>query len=255
MATRRSLSEKKLWERYDSGDESVANDLVALYEPVVQKAVAGFSARLPSHVDKDDLYSVGLMGLYDAIRKYKDQGFKFETYAPFRVKGAVIDYLRQNDWTSRSVRKEQREIELASEELSQTLGRSVSYEEVGDYLGIPTDEILESVLKSSWASPIYLEVLSSYKNISPEDTENFSGWEALEDKSADQSLIDFDSLKDRLSEVLSELNPQEQSVLALYYIKGISLKDIGELLKVTESRACQIHTRMLDKIRESWSAV
>ena len=237
------------WIRFKSGDKSAENDLMTYYLPLVEKIVGKLGSKLPSYVDKDELHALGMWGLMDAINKFEDQGYKFETYAPFRIRGAVYDYLRSNDWTSRSVRKENRQIEEVVADLSVQLGRTPTDHEVADRLSMTIDEYHQARVEAVWASHSYLDEAIT------EEGEAFSAWELVEDVGTDVSMMEYDPLINRLIDVVYDLEDQEQAVMALYYSKGLSLKDIGGMLNVTESRACQIHTRTLDKIREAWSVV
>lgn len=237
------------WKRFKDGDRSAENALMEHYLPLVDKIVGKLVTKLPSYVDKDELHALGMWGLMDAINKFEDQGYKFETYAPFRIRGAVYDYLRSNDWTSRSVRKENRQIEEVIADLSVQLGRTPSDHEVADHLSMTIDEYHQARVEAVWASHSYLDEAIT------EDGEAFSAWELVEDVGTEVSMMEYDHLISRLSGVVYELDDQEQAVMALYYQKQLSLKEIGGMLNVTESRACQIHTRTLDKIREAWSVV
>ena len=240
---------ERTWKRFNSGDRSAENDLMEYYLPLVDKIVGKLTTKLPSYVDKDELRTMGMWGLMDAINKFEDQGYKFETYAPFRIRGAVYDFLRNNDWTSRSVRKENRQIEEVIADLSVQLGRTPSDHEVADHLGMTIDEYHQTRVEAVWATHSYLDEAIT------EEGEAFSAWELVEDVGAEVSLMEYDDLISRLSGVVYDLDDQEQAVMALYYNKSLSLKEIGQMLNVTESRACQIHTRTLDKIRDAWSMV
>lgn len=239
----------KIWKRYNDGDKSAVSDLVEFYMPFVEKIVNRLASNLPSYVDRDDLMSEGLIGLYDAIGKYETQGYKFETYAAFRIRGEIVDSLRRSDWATRSFRKKNRELDEAVDELTVSLERTPTDEELARYLDIDIDEVYSVRSESVWSNYLYFD------EVVPEGGDSFSAWEMLEDHGAADSFLEFEDAMDSLSDSVTELTPQEQSVMSLYYTEGLSLKDIGELLDVTESRACQIHTKSLDKIRESWSAV
>ena len=242
-------SVEKIWDRYYSGEDSAVGDLIEYYTPFVEKIVNRLASNLPSYVDRDDLMSEGLIGLYDAIGKYETQGYKFETYAAFRIRGEIVDSLRRSDWATRSFRKKNRELDEAADKLTVLLGRTPTDEEVAKELGVTMQEFHDTLSEGVWSSHLYFD------EIRPEEGEIFSAWELVEDLSAAESFLEFEDAMDRLGWSVEELTPQEQSVLALYYKKGLSLKEIGEMLDVTESRACQIHTKSLDKIRDTWSAV
>lgn len=236
-----------LWESYHDGNDSVVEDLIKAYMPYVEKVVNRLASNLPSYVDRDDLMSEGMIGLYDAIAKYEQQGYKFETYAVFRIRGEILDFLRRSDWATRSFRKRNRQVDEAVDKLIGELERYPTDEEIAFEAGVSLDEFYEIQSEAVWASQLYFD------EVRPEDGEVFSAWELIEDLGANDSYLEFEDGMDRLAQVVYDLTPQEQAVMALYYQQQQSLKDIGEMLNVTESRACQIHTKSLDKIREAWS--
>lgn len=237
------------WERFHGGDDSAVSDLIQHYMPLVDKVVNKLALTLPAHVDKDDLTSEGYIGLIDAIGRFDNQGYKFETYAPIRIRGQIVDSLRVNDWAPRSFRQKAKSIERVIDELTVRDGRTPTNSEVAKYIGISEDEFNETISEGVYSSPVYLDEATS------EEGEAFSAWDLVQDFGFDYSSVEMETLVDALSDVLYNLTDQEQAVLALYYREGKSLREIGALLEVTESRACQIHTRTLDTIREAWSAV
>lgn len=248
---------EKIWERYNTAtSETVrsraANDLVAYYMPFVEKIVDKMASGFPAHVDKDDLMSEGLIGLYDAIQKYEEQGYKFETYASWRIRGAVIDHIRHTDWATRSFRKRSRELDEAVDHLTVSYGRTPSEEDIIEYLGISSEEYQEVLSENVTSAHLHYDQLQ----LSEGDTGSFAAWDVLVDVSSEESFIEFEEPMVRLADTVDEeLTPLERAVMALYYDKGLSLKEIGDMLDVTESRACQIHTKSLDKIRTTWSVV
>jgi RNA polymerase sigma factor for flagellar operon FliA len=237
------------WERYRNGDDLAFSDLVLQYDSLVKSTAASIAKTLPSHIDFDDLISDGYIGLMDAIRRYDSSyGYKFETYASFRIRGEIIDQLRHSDWAPRSLRSKNREVDLATEKLSRDLGRNPTATEVATLLGWSGDDLNRVVGASSTAVFTHLDELVN------SDGDKFKLSDVIPDVSSQPIFFDVDDLnviKDKISDSLSDLTEQQRVVFFLHYIEGLSLKDIGVMLDVTESRVCQIHTGALDSI---WSS-
>jgi RNA polymerase sigma factor for flagellar operon FliA len=236
---------KRLWEKYEK-DKSSFQDLVIAYEYLVKTTAASVAKSLPNHIDYDDLVSDGYIGLIDAIQRYDSSyGYKFETYASFRIRGEIIDKLRQFDWAPRSLRSKNREIDSATEKLSNELGREPTDEEVANILGWKTSEISRIRGHGSNASVFNIdEIVNS-------DGDKFKLSDILADDSDSNELLDnedFSTLKEKILEGFTQLNGQQKTVFFLHYIEGLSLKEIGIMLEVTESRVCQIHTGALDSV-------
>jgi len=235
----------QLWDDFRDGDDVAYGLLIEHYTPLVDKVVGSLMSSVPVHVERDDLTSEGFIGLMDAISRYTDKGYKFETYAPFRIRGQILDMLRQSDWAPRSFRQRAKAVEQAVDNLIVSLQRTPTDEEVAELAEISVDELNSIISEGSFSSTVYFDEIQS----SGED--GFSAWELLEDTSFDYSDVELEDAVTSLSDVIDDLKPQEKAVLALYYLEQMSLKDIGELLSVTESRACQIHTSTLDNIRDA----
>lgn len=243
--SRQSKSQKnseRLWQVYYS-DKSNVSDLLEFYSPLVRQVALNVARQLPKHIEVDDLISEGYFGLADAISKFDpDYGYKFETYASFRIKGHILDHLRGSDWAPRSLRSKAKEVEAASAKLSGELNREPTTEEVATLLGWEADDVLSVSRRVSSASFSNLDDL-----VSTGSGTKFSLADLLPDKES-TPLPDFSVLKDRLVTVIQEMHPQYSTVLALYYVEGLPLKEIGDLMSVTESRACQIHTDALESL-------
>jgi RNA polymerase sigma factor for flagellar operon FliA len=236
---------KNLWEKYEK-DQSCFQDLVIAYDYLVKTTASSVAKNLPNHIDYDDLVSDGYIGLIDAIQRYDSSyGYKFETYASFRIRGEIIDKLRQFDWAPRSLRSKNREIDNATEKLSNELGREPTDEEVANLLGWEKSEISRVKGHGSAASVFNLdEIVNS-------DGDKFKLSDILSDESENYELLDFEDfsmLKEKVLEGFTQLNGQQKTVFFLHYIEGLSLKEIGQMLEVTESRICQIHTGALDSV-------
>ena len=237
----------EVWNRYYQDDDSAFSELVIRYEDLVKSTAASVARTLPSHIDFDDLVSDGYIGLIDAIKKYDSSyGYKFETYASFRVRGEILDRLRQADWVPRSLRSKNREIDLAVEKLSRDLGRMPSEVEIAKVLGWEESEISKVTGASSSA------VISNIDDVVNSDGDSFKLSDIISTDSGESFIDDEDLsyIKDKLVDSIKFLSNQQRVVFFLHYIEDLSLKEIGSILTVTESRVCQIHTSALDAI---WS--
>ena len=207
------------------------------------------SSGLPAHVEESDLISYGLIGLINAIERFDiEREIKFETYAITRIKGAIIDELRALDWVPRSVRARAREIERAHAKLEHRLHRTPTDEEMARELRMDVDEFQEALLKISNSAVVALDELWA---VSDASGDKVSLLDTLEDPDAPdpQQLLDKSELKDRLAEAISALPEREKLVIALYYYENLTLREIGEVLGVTESRISQLHTKAVLRLK------
>ena len=239
---------RKLWERYrDSADPEVREELILQYAPLVKYVAGRVGVGMPSNVEHADLVSYGMFGLMDAIDKFDvDKGFKFETYAITRIKGAIIDELRSVDWVPRSVRSKARRIEQAMQRLEAKLHRSPTDEELAQELDITVDDLHDMLSKVSLTNMVALDEafdLGEGDRIAVVDT--------LQDTNVVQPEESYDEIetKSLLRDTITRLSEREQTVLALYYFEGLTLAQIGDVLGVTESRICQIHTKAVIGLR------
>ena len=219
------------------------------YSPLVKYVAGRMSSGLPAHVEESDLISYGLVGLISAIERFEpEREIKFETYAITRIKGAIIDELRALDWVPRSVRARAREIERVNGRLEHRLHRSPSDEEISREMGISADEFQESLLKISNSTVVALDELWA---VSDSSGDQVSLLDTLQDPEAPdpQQLLDQSELKDRLAEAISSLPEREKLVIALYYYENLTLREIGEVLGVTESRISQLHTKAVLRLK------
>ena len=216
------------------------------------KFIAGrMASGLPSHVEESDLISYGLLGLIGAIERY-DPGreIKFETFAVARVKGAIIDELRSLDWVPRSVRARAREVERAHADLESKLGRAPTDEEMADSLEMTVEEFHDALLEIANSSVLALDDLWTFA-----DPEGGGGQISVLDTIQDPNAIDPEAeaqtseLKDRLADAIESLPERERLVIALYYYENLTLREIGEVLGVTESRVSQLHTKAVLGLR------
>jgi RNA polymerase sigma factor for flagellar operon FliA len=207
------------------------------------------SSGLPAHVEEADLISYGLEGLINAIDRFDlERQIKFETYAITRIKGAIIDALRQLDWVPRSVRARAREIERAHGKLEHRLQRTPTDEEMATELGITLEEFQESLLRISNSTVVALDELWS---VSDSSGDQVSLLDTLQDPDAPdpEQLLASSELKDRLADAIAALPEREKLVVALYYYENLTLREIGEVLGVTESRVSQLHTKAVLRLK------
>jgi RNA polymerase sigma factor for flagellar operon FliA len=239
-----------MWRRYKSdGDTQARERLVVAYSPLVKYVAGRTAAGLPPHVEEADLISYGLVGLISAIERFDlSRDIKFETYAIMRIKGAIIDELRSMDWVPRSVRARAREVERANAKLENTLQRAPTDQELADELDITVDELNESLLAISHSSMVALDELWS---VSDSSGDQVSLMDTIEDPNAPDPArsLDVGDLKDRIADSIAKLPEREKLVIALYYYENLTLREIGEVLGVTESRVSQMHTKAVLRLR------
>jgi RNA polymerase sigma factor for flagellar operon FliA len=240
---------QSLWRDYRrTADEKIRDRLILTYAPLVKFVAGRLGSGLPAHVEENDLVSYGLLGLINAIERYDpDRDVKFETYAIARIKGSIIDELRSMDWVPRSVRSRARDIERAIAELESRLGRAPTDEEIAERLGVTQDELDEAMAEISRTSIAALDELwtvsSSGDQIALIDTiEDTQGPEP-------QSALAQTELKEALGEAIARLPEREKLVVTLYYYEELTLREIGEVLGVTESRVSQLHTKAILRLK------
>jgi RNA polymerase sigma factor for flagellar operon FliA len=242
---------RELWRRYKSeGDEKARERLVVAYSPLVKFIAGRMASGLPSHVEESDLISYGLLGLIGAIERFDlEREIKFETFAVARVKGAIIDELRSLDWVPRSVRARAREVEKAHQELEATLQRSPTDEEMANKLHISVDEFQDILLEIANSSVLALDDLWTFAD--PEGSSQVSVLDTIRDPGAvdPEAEAHASELKDRLADAIESLPERERLVIALYYYENLTLREIGEVLGVTESRVSQLHTKAVLGLR------
>jgi RNA polymerase sigma factor FliA len=250
----KAIELKDLWRRYkSSGDERARERLVVAYSPLVKYVGGRMASGLPAHVDEADLISYGLVGLINAIERFEpEREIKFETYAITRIKGAIIDELRSLDWVPRSVRSRARDIERANARLEHKLQRAPTDDEMALDLGMTTQEFHDALLQISNSTVAALDELWSVSDASGDQV---SLLDTLQDPGAPDpaAVMDQTDLKDRVADAIARLPEREKLVVALYYYENLTLREIGEVLGVTESRISQLHTKAVLRLRSRLS--
>ena len=218
------------------------------YAPLVKYVVDRIASSLPKSIERDDLVNTAMIGLFDALEKYDEgRGTKFETYAIWRIKGAVLDELRSLDWASRTTRRKAREIERVCQTLDQKLGRAATEQEMADAMGFSLHEfvrLLEEVRGTV--------LLSLDQGMQIDDDHELAGLaDIIEDKTAVDTLriLEDEESKRLVLEMINGLTEQERLVVALYYYEEMTLKEIGETLQISESRVSQIHTKAVLRLK------
>jgi RNA polymerase sigma factor FliA len=246
----KAIELRDLWRRYkEGGDQTARERLVVAYSPMVKFVAGRLGAGLPSHVEDADLISYGLVGLIGAIERFEpERGIKFETFAMTRIRGAIIDELRSLDWVPRSVRSRAREIEAAQAKLEHELQRAPSEAELASKLNM-TEEELQSALLEIANSSVY--ALDELWTVSDSSGDQVSLLDTIADEGAadPQEALATTEVKDRLTEAIGGLPEREQLVVALYYYENLTLREIGEVLGVTESRVSQLHTKAVMRLK------
>src|SRR5690242_9393803 len=240
-----------LWRQYrvNRGDKAMRDRLILTYAPLVKYVAGRLGSGLPAHVDDEDLVSYGLLGLIGAIERYDpERDVKFETYAIARIRGAIIDELRALDWVPRSVRSRARDIERAIGELEAKLGRVPTDEEIAGKLGITTDELDESLSEISRSS---IAALDELWTIGGSGGDQVALIDTIEDTEAPdpQGALSQTELREAIADAIARLPEREKLVVTLYYYEELTLREIGEVLGVTESRVSQLHTKAILRLK------
>ena len=220
--------------------------LIMEYAPLVKYIANRIAMRLPPHIEVNDLVNAGVIGLIDAIEKFDpSKEVKFKTYAEIRIKGAILDELRSMDWIPRSIRKVINKLVNAYHELEQQLGRPAKDEEIAELLGLQMEEFYRLLKHSAGAPLISLDVMVDHDDkrrdilsclVDPKSTDAFG-------------VLGLNELKDSIAGAIDDLPEKEKQVVSLYYYDELTMKEIGEVLDLTESRVSQIHTKAILRLR------
>jgi RNA polymerase sigma factor for flagellar operon FliA len=240
-ARRAAIIEKQISEN----DDPMRNQVIMDYAPLIKYIAQKIAARLPSNIDLDDLFSAGVIGLMDAIDKY-DPGRdnKFKTYAEFRIRGAILDELRNQDWVPRSVRESNKKEEKARIALEHKLGRPANDKEVAEFLEISLSDYHERSGRTR-VSMLSIEELGG-----TQAGDKKSLLECLENPNSKNPFTQLKSkgVREMIMRTVEELPEKQKLVLSLYYYEDLNLKEIGRILDVTESRVSQLHTQAVQKM-------
>lgn len=244
-----TTEEQLIWEKWvSSRDSEAGNLLVKKYMPLVSYHVQRVTVGLPRNVSRDDIHSLGLMGLYDALEKFDPtRDLKFDTYASFRIRGAIIDGLRKEDWLSRSTREKAKKIESAIGKLEQKYMRNVTAKDIAEELNLTEEEVHSTMTEHFFASILSIDEHPS--DPEEKDGQSFS----IRDNKAEipEDKIVKDELIKEMAEMISLLNEKEQLVLSLFYKEGLTLTEIGQVMDLSTSRISQIHSKAIFKLRQS----
>ncbi|MDB5895166.1 MAG: fliA [Rhodoferax sp.] len=220
--------------------------MIRQYVPLVRRLAHHMIAKLPPNVEIDDLIQVGMIGLSEALTRYEvSQGVQFETFATQRIRGAMIDELREGDWMSRSSRKSQKDIERAVRKLEQKLGRSPLESEIAVELDMTLPDYQELLGKVRGTQLVYLEDMSS----GSDDDAGFLDHHVADDAADPLQMLRDHRLRLALVEAIKTLPEREQHIMSMYYENDLNLKEIAAVLGVTESRICQLHSQSIARLR------
>jgi RNA polymerase sigma factor for flagellar operon FliA len=248
-------SEEELWRLYKkSRDPRIRDFFIRQYAPLVKYVAGKVAIGMPNNVEFDDLVGFGVFGLFDAIEKFDpNKHVKFKTYAVTRIRGSIFDELRSIDWVPRSVRQKTREVEESIRKLEASLGRAATDEEIAREMRIDLREFQQIMLKISGTSVLSLNEVW----YTGDENDKISIVESIESPSTfnPDTIVEKEEIKRVIVEAINELPEKEKKVLILYYYEDLTLKEIGEVLEVTESRISQLHTKAIMRLRSKLSNV
>jgi RNA polymerase sigma factor for flagellar operon FliA len=240
---------ERLWQRYKAeGRQDLRDELIVHYAPLVKYVAGRVAVGLPQNVEQSDLVSYGIFGLIDAIEKFDlDRGYKFETYAIARIKGSILDELRSIDWVPRSLRSKARAIEKAYGRLEGQLHRAPSDDEVARELDMTSEQLQVTLGQLSLVGLVALDEMLS---VSGERGESITLADTIADAGEGPvAAYEVEEMRYLLATAIDRMPEREKVVLTLYYYEGLTLAEIGQVLGVTESRVCQIHTKAVLQLR------
>ena len=235
----------KLWQAYStSRNPALKEKLIVHYAPLVKYVAGRLLIHIGQHVEYDDLVGYGIFGLIDAIDKFDSgKGVKFETYASFRIRGAIIDHIRRMDWVPRTLRQKNKQMEQVYNQLEDELGRQPTDEEVAERLNMSVDETRDLIKKSSVLSLVSLDDFmdQNYEaSFTPLVANRIDSPEEQTERRERKAM---------LADAISKLSEKEKLVVTLYYFEDLTLKEISSIMKVSESRVSQIHTKAITKLQ------
>ena len=236
---------------YTANGQLDRNAMIRQYQPLVRRLAHHMMAKLPANVQVDDLIQVGLIGLSEALTRYEAaQGVQFETFATQRIRGAMLDELRGNDWMSRGSRKSQKEIEQALRRLEHQLGRSPLESEIAADLGLSLADYQTLLGKVRGTQLVYLEDMSRGND----DEDSFLDRHVGDSDADPLNMLRDQRLRQALVAAIKNLPEREQFIMSMYYEQDMNLKEIAAVLDVTESRICQLHSQSIARLRAKMRA-
>ena len=236
---------------YTANGQLDRNAMIRQYQPLVRRLAHHMMAKLPANVQVDDLIQVGLIGLSEALTRYEAaQGVQFETFATQRIRGAMLDELRGNDWMSRGSRKSQKEIEQALRRLEHQLGRSPLESEIAADLGLSLADYQTLLGKVRGTQLVYLEDMARGND----DEDNFLDRHVGDSEADPLNMLRDQRLRQALVAAIKNLPEREQLIMSMYYEQDMNLKEIAAVLDVTESRICQLHSQSIARLRAKMRA-
>ena len=222
------------------------NALIKQYQPLVRRLAHHMMAKLPPSVEVDDLIQVGLIGLADALTRYEaSQGVQFETFSTQRIRGAMLDELRENDWMSRGSRKSQKDIEIAMRKVEHKVGRTPLESEIAAELGMSLPDYQALLGKVRGTQLLYLEDMSGRN----EDDDTYLDRHVADNEADPLNMLRDQKLREALVAAIKLLPEREQYIMSMYYEQDMNLKEIAAVLEVTESRVCQLHSQSIARLR------
>ena len=234
-----------VWQAYITNKSpAVKEKLILHYAPLVKYVAGRLMIHIGQHVEFDDLCGYGIFGLIDAVEKFDNaKGVKFETYASFRIRGAIIDHIRRMDWVPRTLRQKNKQMEQIFAQLEEKLGRTPTEEELAHELGVPLEEVQDLIKKSSVLSLVSLDDFME---------QNYeASFSSLVDnrQNSPEEQADKQESKNMLASAIGKLSEKEKLVVTLYYFEDLTLKEISSIMKVSESRVSQIHTKAIQRLQ------
>ncbi|MEM8708538.1 MAG: RNA polymerase sigma factor WhiG [Actinomycetota bacterium] len=251
--TERNDDIEQLWADFKAQrTQELRDKLIVQYSPLVKYVAGRVGVGLPRNVEQADLASFGVFGLIDAIEKFDpERGYKFETYAIARIKGAILDELRSIDWVPRSVRSKARNLERAMAKLESENHRAPTDKEVAEEMGVSEAQLQTTLSQISFVGVAALDEMLS----GGERGESVTLGDTVADtKDGPMGVFEVEEMRQILAESINRMPEREKIVLTLYYYEGLTLAEIGRVLGVTESRVCQIHTKAVLQLKSRITA-
>jgi RNA polymerase sigma factor FliA len=240
-----NIKQIDLWKEYSATkDSAIREKLIVEYSHLVKYVAGRLSIYFGSNVDYDDLVGFGVFGLIDAIDKFDiNKGVKFETYASLRIRGSIIDSIREMDWVPRSLRQKNKELEKVYVEIENQLGHSASDKEVAGRLGVSLEEFYKLL------SDVSVSTMVSLEDFLEQNYEIGFNSTSLSKEDRPESYLEITEVKDILTDAINKLPEKEKTVITLYYFEELTLKEISSIMKVSESRISQLHTKAILRMR------